>query len=269
MTWTEQIERLLATLPGRVSLTIETVPKKGPGEMRFSRAAEAVHPAASLIKLPILLAVLEAAEQGELAMDQVIPVGGEGTGGAGVVEHFRPGTRLTLADLLFCMVAVSDNAATNHVLDLCGFARVNTWSEQMGFTHTRLRRHMMDAAARAAGQENTTTAADMHRLLREILRPDRLSPAVAAKARRLLAAQQVKLGWALFLPEERLAHKTGDLEDVFHDAGLLDTGGPVTVIYTFLSSGVPDVGEAAVVAGRVGQTVAEWAASLARGEGSK
>ncbi|HHW15581.1 MAG TPA: serine hydrolase [Firmicutes bacterium] len=258
-----EIGKWLAALPGRVSLTVEAVwPSSGEGEWLFVREADRPHVAASLIKLPILLAVLAAAERGELSLDREVEVGGERTGGAGVIEHFRPGTVLTLADLLFCMIAVSDNAATNHVLDLIGFEPVNAFCGEFGLTDTVLRRRMMDAAARAEGRENLTTAADLHRLLREILRPRRLSPSVAAQARALLAAQQVKLGWALFLPEERLAHKTGDLEGVFHDAGLLDPAGPVPLVYTFLSSGVPDSGEAAVVAGRVGQVAAGWAASL-------
>lgn len=265
-----EIAEELAALPGRVSATIEALGlPAGESEWLFTREAERPHVAASLIKLPILLTVLVAAEQGEVSLNCQLKVGGEETGGAGVVEHFRPGTTLTLADLLFCMIAVSDNAATNRVLDLIGLEPVNAFCREFGLTDTVLRRRMMDAAARAEGRENLTTAADVHRLLREILRPQRLSSSVAAQARTLLAAQQVKLGWALFLPEERLAHKTGDLEGVFHDAGLLDPEGPVPLVYTFLSSGVPDVGEAAVVAGRVGQRAAEWAASLRLKPGEK
>ncbi|MGE5623599.1 MAG: hypothetical protein ACM3UP_01085, partial [Methanocella sp.] len=71
--------------------------------------------------------------------------------------------------------------------------------------------------------------------------------------------QQHKLGFATFLPDERVAHKTGDLLGIFHDVGLLDPEGPVTVVYTFFSAGAPNLGEASVVAGRIGERVAEWA----------
>ncbi|MDI6871457.1 MAG: class A beta-lactamase-related serine hydrolase [Bacillota bacterium] len=266
MEWPDEVKGLLEAFPGEVSLAVEVLPEGGGPGARLSHRAEEAYPAASLIKLPVLLAALEAAERGELPLEQEVAVGGEATGGAGVVEHFHPGTRLTLGDLLLCMTAVSDNAATNHVLDLVGFEAVNALSSRLGLKDTLLRRRMMDAAARAAGRENTTTAADMHRLLRQLVRPELVSPRVAAHARRLLALQQLKLGFGTFLPEERVAHKTGDLAGLFHDAGLVDPEGPVTVVYAFLSRGVENLGEASVAAGRVGQAVAAWAASLA-GEG--
>lgn len=255
--WAEEVRALLGSLPGRVSLTVEAVSTAtSPVEVRLGHRPAEVYPAASLIKLPVLLTALEAVERGELSPDRKFTVGGEETGGAGVVEHFRPGTALTLADLLFCMIAVSDNAAANHVLDLLGCAAVNALCARLGLADTMLRRRLMDLAASQAGRENTTSPRDMHRLLRELRAPRLLSPAVAAQARSFLARQQHKLGWATFLPEERLAHKTGDLEGLFHDVGLLDPEGPVTVIYTFLSAEVGNFGEASVVAGRVGEVVA-------------
>lgn len=263
-----EVDAILSELPGEVSLTIEVLSgDRARPPFKLSRRPEAVYPAASLIKLPVLLTVLEASERGELSLDLRIPVGGEGTGGAGIIERFRPGTDLTLGDLLVCMIAVSDNAAANHVIDLVGMEAVNAFSARLGLKATALRRKMMDWEARAQGRENTTSPADLHRLLCELRKPRSLSPAVAARARALLAAQQFKLGWATFLPEERLAHKTGDLAGVFHDAGLLDPEGPATVVYTHFSAGVPNIGESSVAAGRIGRAVADWLDACAREEG--
>jgi beta-lactamase class A len=251
-----EIRRRLDAFPGEASLTVEALRPDGTAETWISHRAEEVYPAASLIKLPLLIAALEAAERGELPLDRAIAVGGERTGGAGVVEHFRPGTLLTLADLLFCMIAVSDNAAANHVLALLDFAAVNETATRLGLRKTVLRRRMMNAAARTAGRENVTTAADSHSLLRQLVQPSLLSPSVAARALGILARQQIKLGGATFLPDERVAHKTGDLEGIFHDVGIIDPGGPVPVVYAFLSAGVPNLGEASVVAGRIAELVA-------------
>ncbi len=262
-----EIMRLLKSFPGEVSLTVEALLPGGAAETWISHRAEVVYPAASLIKLPLLIAALEAAERGELALDREVAVGGERTGGAGVVEHFRPGTLLTLADLLFCMIAVSDNTAANHILDIIGFEAVNGFSARLGLEDTVLRRRMMDSAARAAGRENVTSAADLHSLLRQLVRPDRLSPSVAATALGILARQQIKLGCATFLPDERVAHKTGDLEGIFHDVGVIDPGGPVPVVYTFFSAGAPNLGEASVVAGRIGELAVELAAAAGQGDG--
>lgn len=257
MTWMAEVEEILAELPGEVSITVEALGGGTAPDLEWAHRPEVVYPAASLIKLPILLTALEAAARGGFSLEQVVEVGGEATGGAGVVEHFRPGTRLTVGDLLFCMIAVSDNAATNHVLDLLGMDQVNVFAGQMGLRRTVLRRKMMDSGARAAGRENLTTPEDLHCLLRELVEPRRLSPETARQALALLTRQQFKLGWATFLPEERLAHKTGDLEGIFHDAGILDPAGPVPVVYTYFSAGQAEIGESSVAAGRIGRIVAE------------
>lgn len=253
-----ELETLLAKLPGPVSLTLEAHPAGGRAGFSFVHQPNLSYPAASLIKLPILLAALSLAERGELDLTARVAVGGEGTGGAGVIEHLAPETLLSVGDLLFFMIAVSDNAATNHLLDLIGFAAVSRWVQEFGLEGTVLRRKMMDAAARQAGRENLTTAADQHRLLRELVAPAALSPGVAAQARGFLACQQFKLGFATFLPDERVAHKTGDLEGVFHDVGLVDPEGPVPLVYTFLSATGVNLGEASLVAGRAGEVAARW-----------
>lgn len=259
--WRDELLAVAHRLPGRVSLTLEACPPAGgEGGLAFALAPEETYPAASLIKLPILLAVLSLAGQGEVDLTARVAVGGEGTGGAGVIEHLTPGTLLTVADLLFFMIAVSDNAATNHVLDLVGFAAINDWMARFGLAGTTLRRKMMDVEARRAGRENLTTPADQHRLLREIACPTQLLPAVAARARALLAHQQFKLGFAAFLPDERVAHKTGDLEGIFHDVGLVDPEGPVPLVYTFLSETGLDLGEVSLAAGRAGELAAGWLA---------
>ena len=79
---------------------------------------------------------------------------------------------MCLADLDLLMLAVSDNAATNVVIAAVGMERVNALAAGLGLEHTRLRRRMMDAAAVARGEDNTTCAADMVALLQALVRAD-------------------------------------------------------------------------------------------------
>src|SRR2546425_13377468 len=79
-------------------------------------------------------------------------------------------TRVTLRDLATMMVAVSDNSATNVLIDRVGMENVNALLDSLGLTHTRLRRKMMDLKAAAEGRENVATPREMMLLLENLYR---------------------------------------------------------------------------------------------------
>ena len=126
--------------------------------------ADEVVTAASTIKVPILAAALgevDAAARSRTAERHPAPADGRLWRPASLA---RP-ARLTLADLLTLMIIVSDNTATNVVIDLIGMERVNQFCAGAGLNGTVLRRKMMDADAVRLGLENTTTAHDQAKLL--------------------------------------------------------------------------------------------------------
>lgn len=247
LSWRQEIESLVASAPGRVALTVEA------DGQAFLHRADEVFASASLIKVPILLAVLTAVRRGEADLAVRFPVPAEKVGGCGLVEFFSPDDQLSLHDLLLCMIAISDNAATNEVIDHFGMPMVNEYLRSLGLERTVLRRRMMDGAARLAGRENTTTPREMHSLMAEILRPRRVDGWVAATALGYLEKQLFPQGAAQFLPEGSVAHKTGELEGTFHDAGIILARGKCPVVYTYLSDGQPNLGESQVHAGRIGE----------------
>ena len=126
------------------------------------RNADAVVPAASTVKPLISIALWRAIAAGTVDPELRIPAGELPVpGGGGLAESMDTGTALCPADLDLLMLAVSDNAATNALLDLLGFDAVNAEAGRLGLTGTRVRRLMGDEAAIAAGRENTTTAGDL------------------------------------------------------------------------------------------------------------
>lgn len=199
-----------------------------------------VFPAASLAKIPIALELLRRADLGQFDLAERFNTSGEPrVGGGGVLDYLDPATLLTLNDLCLLMIGVSDNTAANFLLDLVGMGEVNETLSRLNLTHTRLARRFMDFAARAAHRENVTTAADMASLL-SLLRGNALPG--AARLRDLLAAQQLDEDLKALLPEAaRLAHKTGSLDGIFHDAGILTgpTGGCVFCVLTADQADVP------------------------------
>jgi beta-lactamase class A len=135
------------------------------------------------------------------------------TGGSGVAEFLR--TPLSLDDHSFLMLAVSDNASTNVLLDLLGFDAVAAEVERLGLTDTRVRRLMMQS-----GPENETTPLDLaHGLARLLEEPF---------AEDMLAALRVAAERESFLPHllpgVAVASKSGDLETVRHEVAVLDQG---------------------------------------------
>lgn len=166
-----------------------------------------VMPAASTIKL----FVFSAFRRSELDPDEAVDAAS--TGGSGVAEYLT--TPLTLADHAFLMIAVSDNASTNILLDRLGFDAVAEEIERLGLEHTCVRRKMM-----SAGPENETTAADLAtglaRLLDEPFAPDML------EAMRVAADMESFLPH--LLPDATIAAKSGELDTVRHEVAYIAQG---------------------------------------------
>jgi beta-lactamase class A len=167
-----------------------------------------VLPAASTIKLFIYAAF----RRSRLDPAELSPA--EHVGGSGVAEYLQ--TPLTLADHAFLMLAVSDNASTNVLLDRLGFDAVAEEISRLGLHDTRVRRRMM-----TAGPENETTAFDLAtglaRLLDEPFADDLLEALrVAADAESFLPH---------LLPYATIAAKSGELDSVRHEVACIVEGG--------------------------------------------
>lgn len=242
----EPFERLLAAAPGTWQVCVV-----GDSGQSWHRAADRVVPAASMIKVPILFAALDAVSVGRHHLEAPCRLDGPRVGGAGALALVPSVRELTLREVLVLMIAQSDNDATNAVVDLLGPGPINDYLRAgLGATHTVLRRRMMDTAARTAGQENTTTAAELASMLHALRRGDLFSPQLTAVALDILGAQQFREGLPAFLlPDVSSASKTGELPGIRHDGAILARGDRwfVTVaLVTGLLDGDRDRGTAAL-----------------------
>jgi beta-lactamase class A len=160
--------------------------------------------------------------------------------GSGVLTWLGPGLELSLADLAYLMVAVSDNTASNLLLDAVGFDRVQGTIASLGLVGTALKRRFLGRAPAAGEPENLTTAADLARLLAAIADDSAASPAGCARMRELLALQQDRARLARRLPAGvAFGGKSGSLPGLVHDAGLL-TGPADVLAVAVLTRGFPD-----------------------------
>ena len=238
---TPQLSKVLATPTGLIALAARHV-ESG---RTWRHHEHHVLPSASLIKLPILAAFWHEVEAGRLeATERVALPAAARVEGTGVLKALAPGLAATWNDLATLMITVSDNVATNLLIERLGMEKIQTWIANAGLTDTRLERRMMDRSAMNAGRHNVTTAADMEALLFAVATGTCVSANASRQMRRALEAQQIQDRLARRVPEEvRVINKTGNFGDVMHDAGILMWPGG-TLVVAVLTQGVKPVWQA-------------------------
>ncbi len=198
-----------------------------------------VFPQASSIKIAVLLEAFKQAEEGRLKLDEFIPLDEtRKVEGSGVLFHLgRPSLSLSVHDLAVLMVVLSDNTATNLLIDKVGLEAVNKRLDALGLSKTRLRRKMMDLKAAAEGRENVSTPLEMMTLLEKIWKGAALGEPYRKDLLAILAIPKdspLRNG----VPEGiEVAEKPGELEAVRCDSGIVMlTGRPyiLCVMTTYL-----------------------------------
>jgi beta-lactamase class A len=144
---------------------------------RFAINEDLVFPQASAIKIAILMEVCKQAQAGKFKFtDRRRIEQQDKAGGSGVLLHLGDGTvELTIEDLCVLMIMVSDNTATNLLIDLVGMANINQTLASLGLKHTRLQRHMLDTGASWRGEENISTPAEAARIMELLFKGEFLS----------------------------------------------------------------------------------------------
>ena len=147
---------------------------------RFGCNENNVFPQASAIKIPVLMEVYKQAGEGKFKLTDTRRIAkADMTGGSGILWELGDGTaQMNLHDLCVLMIVLSDNTATNLLIDLVGIANVNKTLESLGLVHTRLQRRMMDMPAAERGDENLATPAEAARIMELLYRGEFISRAV-------------------------------------------------------------------------------------------
>jgi len=185
-----------------------------------------VMPTASSIKIAILAELYRQAQQGRVKLTDFYTLqSSDMVGGSGITSVLTPGmTKLTLRDVAGLMISVSDNSATNVIIERVGMENVNALLDSLGLTHTRLRRKMMDVKAASEGRENVATPREMMLLLESLYRGKVLNKQMTNDFFNLLSVHKESY-IPRNLPEDlKVANKPGELEGVRNDSGIVFTG---------------------------------------------
>lgn len=180
----ETFRREEATLGGTLSVAASDLDGARPVAYR----SDEVMRAASTIKVPLLVAWLEGVAEGRFALDDEIAFGpGDAVPGSGVMKILAPGRPYLAIDLAHLMICVSDNTATNLLMRRVTVERVNALAERHGWRATRL---FGPLQAVPPSTPATTSARDLHAMMRALWAGELLPPRETEVARGILLRQQ-------------------------------------------------------------------------------
>jgi beta-lactamase class A len=228
--------------------------------------------AASTIKVPVLLAVYDAIAQGRFepysrvhvrnrflgAVDgRPYRVGPERDANAAV--HAALGRMLTVHELAEHMIVTSSNLATNLLLDLVGIEAARASLARLHLGGVDLQRGVEDEAAWEAGLNNLVTAAGLCNAMRLIEEGKAISPEASKAMLDILHKQRFRSGIPAGLPEDaRVAHKTGEISTIAHDAGIVYLNGRDAYVVVILTEWAADVSGRQETIARISRAVYDY-----------
>lgn len=244
------IERRVASVPGaEVGVAFHDL---ATGESLYVNADASFH-AASTMKVPVMIELYRRIDAGALALDQGILLvnrfhsivdgssysldPGDDSDSA---AYRLIGQRVPVRDLIEHMITRSSNLATNALIELVGAGNANATAHALGARDIRVLRGVEDQKAFDAGMNNTTTARDLAALLEAIERGTAASRASCGAMRDILLRQEFNGEIPAGLPPGvKVAHKTGFITGVLHDAAIVYPPGRAPYVLVVLTRGIP------------------------------
>jgi len=270
-----RIERRIARVPGAVvGLAYRDL---GSADSLYLNADDSFH-AASTMKVPVMIELFRRIDAGALALDQPILLVNEF---ASIVDgspyslnagddsdssvYKRVGSRVPLRELIERMIVRSSNLATNALIALVDARNANATAHALGARNIQVRRGVEDNKAFAAGLNNSTTARDLAVLMEAIERGTAASSSSCHAMRDILLRQELNDEIPAGLPPgTRVAHKTGSITGVLHDAAVVYPSQRAPYVLVVLTRGISDEQIARSLIADISRLVYEHATSSGR-----
>lgn len=189
--------------------------------------------AASVIKLPLFMLILQKSAEGEMSMEEKLTITAEEkVPVCGAVTLFTGDVTADVRTLCRLMISISDNTATNKLIRHCTMEGVDRGFRAMGLEKTKIRRQLFDSAASAAGIQNSICPQEIGMLLERLWKNEFVSAEVCREAIDTLLLQQIdhKLNGKI-CGEVAIAHKTGEDERLSNDVGIVYAPQPFVVCF--------------------------------------
>jgi beta-lactamase class A len=228
--------------------------------------------AASTIKIPVLLGVFDAIERNELqgisrvhvrnrflSVADGRPFRVEANRDSNADVQAAVGRTLRVTELARHMIVTSSNLATNLLIDIVGLDKINATMDRLGIAGIELRRGVEDLAAWEKDINNRVTADGLLDILRVLEGGWHFPSDLSEEMLDILHAQQFKSGIPAGLPDgARVAHKTGEISTVAHDAGIVFLPDREPYVVVILTEWKPEVSGRSETIARISRTVYEY-----------
>ncbi|HVG20053.1 MAG TPA: serine hydrolase [Blastocatellia bacterium] len=232
--------------------------------------------AASTMKVPVMMEVYRQAGEGRFSLDDRIPVKNDFISIADSSHYSisadsdsdrslynKIGQTETIREMVKLMIDVSSNLAANILIERVGATRVMQLMQEVGATNIRVLRGVEDGKAYDRGLNNTTTARDLLILLRRIAERRAVSKKASDEMIKVMLDQKFNEGIPAGLPSEaRVAHKTGSITKINHDAGIVYLPNRKPYVLVVLTRGIEDEKRAHKLIADISRTVYEGLAGV-------
>jgi beta-lactamase class A len=232
--WTGVKETIARAERGGCTIGLAAI---APSGERFAHNGDRRFVAASTVKIAIMIELFRKIDASRLSLDQRHAIGphDKATGG-GVILHLHDGIELTLGDLAYLMMSISDNTATNVLIDYTAIADVNATMRSLGMKQSVLGRKMYGRPALPGEQENLAVPNEYADAIAALLAGKAASPSSCTLMVALLEKQQNDRRIARHLPKDnrpRWGTKTGTLAGAVNDVGFVVTpkGPAILAVY--------------------------------------
>ena len=230
--------------------------------IQWSYNADSYFHAASTMKLAVLLGVFRQVARGELALDAPVHVRNRFTSivnqepfmldlgrDADPDVYGHLGKSMSVRELAYWMITKSSNLATNLLVDVVGIPTIQLALDELDIDGIKVLRGVEDQRAFEAGLNNEVTANGLLKLLRLIADGKAYSEEACEEMLQIMLEQQYRSGIPAGLPKAaRVAHKTGNISTVHHDAGIVYLDGRKPYVLVILTSFAAETGRGAAVA---------------------
>jgi beta-lactamase class A len=215
---------------------------------------------ASIIKIPVMVAVYRKVDEGELSFSQMVEIKEEDwAAGAGWLQWEKAGTKQTVGDLLLLMMTQSDNVATNALVRTVGGAdHVNEVARSLGAENTLLYQKLSSERAAVPELDNRTTPRDMATMLQKIADGESASDKSCGYMIELMNLNELDWWLDAGLPYDvYAANKAGWLYEVYDDVGIVKAGDRPYVVAILSKYGTGDVDEGRILIEELSRAVWE------------
>ncbi|MBJ2175737.1 serine hydrolase [Aureibaculum sp. A20] len=266
------IQSQIDSIDGSVAVAFYNLAE--PKDSLFINVDEKFH-AASTMKVPVMIELFKQAAEGKLNLNDSILLKNEFKSivdsslysmdisvDSDDVIYNKINTKVAIKDLMYSMITVSSNLATNVLIELVNAQKVTATMRKLGAKNIEVLRGVEDQKAYDKGLSNSTTARDLMIIMKSIANEKAGAPKDCAAMLTILKDQKFNDMIPLYLPKNvKVAHKTGSITGVHHDAGIvyLSDGNPYVLV--ILSKDLRDFDKTTEQLAKISKTIYDYVIS--------